>query len=113
MTYESYLAEKTKALSRKEALELCIKITETKGRLMLSSKSSEDYFNPDEVNETLLKGCYEKIETLERQLEKAFQVLESLGVSRTRAKTVANGIMVLDQRYSKEINCFQAILGRR
>jgi len=35
-----------------------------------------------------------------KQLEKAFQVLESLGVPRERAKTVANGIDVYASRMS-------------
>lgn len=35
--------------------------------------------------------------------DRAFQTLESMGVPRNRARSVENGIMVLDQRYRREI----------
>lgn len=35
--------------------------------------------------------------------ERAFQVLESLGVPRKRARTIDNGIQVLAQRYAREV----------
>lgn len=36
-------------------------------------------------------------------MERAFQMLESAGVPRERARSVSNGIMVLMQRYDREI----------
>lgn len=39
----------------------------------------------------------------ENDIERSFQVLELLGVPRTRARSVSNGIMVLDSRTQKEI----------
>lgn len=40
--------------------------------------------------------------------ERGFQVLESQGVPRDRAKTVANGIMVFDQRMRREVQDLEA-----
>jgi hypothetical protein len=36
--------------------------------------------------------------------DRAFQVLANFGIPRERARTVENGIMVLDQRYRREID---------
>lgn len=38
-----------------------------------------------------------------REVERAYTILQTLGVPRERAKNVANGIMVLDARYCREI----------
>lgn len=40
--------------------------------------------------------------------ERAFQVLESLGIPRERAKNVANGIQVYDQRIQREVQQLEA-----
>jgi len=40
---------------------------------------------------------------MEDEIERSFQMLESLGVSRDKAGTVSNGIDVLATRYHKEI----------
>jgi hypothetical protein len=43
-----------------------------------------------------------EIERLQREQDAAFQMLEVCGVPRERARTIANGISVLDSRYQKE-----------
>jgi hypothetical protein len=37
------------------------------------------------------------------QLERAFTMLEACGIPRSRARTVHNGIQVLDTRYAKQV----------
>lgn len=44
--------------------------------------------------------------------DRAFKTLESLGIPRERARSVENGIMVLDQRYRREIADLESALVR-
>jgi hypothetical protein len=42
-----------------------------------------------------------------RQVDKAYAVLETLGVPRERARSIANGIMVLSQRHQREVTALR------
>ena len=44
-----------------------------------------------------------KISELEKEIEKAYQILERFGVPRGRARSIPNGIQVLVSRMDKEI----------
>jgi hypothetical protein len=57
-----------------------------------------------------LEGTLSALAELEKpgeEIERAYQVLQMYGVSRERAKTIANGIDVLETRYRKDRNCFE------
>lgn len=44
-----------------------------------------------------------EVDPLLAELDRAFQILESVGVTRDRAKTVSNGVMVFEQRMKREL----------
>jgi hypothetical protein len=55
--------------------------------------------------------CVDKeLERLQEEVERAYLFLTVYGVSRERAKTIANGIDVLETRYRKDINAANAEL---
>lgn len=47
-----------------------------------------------------------------QELERAFGVLAMCGVTRGRARWVANGILVLDQRYAREVEALTIRIGQ-
>ncbi len=78
-------------------------------------EKSNTYFDCDhsrdrKINEIIdaVNVGNERQDIMSTANEKEFQMLESYGVPRERAKTVSNGIVVLATRYEKEIAALKA-----
>ena len=75
------------------------KLQRPKKEIRLMQLTKDEYsMSIDDVLEAI-----KEIKNLRSQLDKAFGVLESCGVPKERAVTVANGIMVYQQRIRKQI----------
>ncbi len=67
-------------------------------------KICENYECYSKLLEFKLQESEKRIEELENEKERAYQILELNGVPRERAKNICNGIEVLIIRFVKEIS---------